>query len=144
MSNRSKLSPAFRQGLANIDTLVSGSGIDPWHAEMIRIRASYANGCAYCVDEHTQDALKLGVPARKIAVVPVWREAVSHFSNEEQLILRLTEEITYIHKGGISDEVYDHCIQTFGEQLTGNLIAAAIVINAWNRIGIGVKMEPHF
>src|ERR1700744_1262792 len=92
----SKLDPAFMQGMYTLDKAVAASGIDPWHGELIKIRASYINGCAYCVDMHTQSALKLGVNPRKIAVVPVWREAASHFSPEEQLILRLTEEVSLI------------------------------------------------
>jgi len=139
-----KLNPAYIAGMRALDKAVAESGIDPWHQEMIKIRASYLNGCAYCVDKHTQDALKFGANARKIAVVAVWREAIHHFSNEECLILRLAEEITLIYKEGISEELYGQCVQTFGEDMTGNLISAAILINSWNRIGVGLKMEPAF
>jgi AhpD family alkylhydroperoxidase len=142
--NFNNLNPAFIAGMQTLDRAVAESGIDPWYGELIKLRASYLNGCAYCVDKHTQDALKLGVSARKIAVLPAWREALSHFSNEECLILLLTEEVSMIHKVGISAEVYAQCIQNFGEKMTGNLIAAAILINAWNRIGISLKMEPIF
>ena len=145
MDNRipiTKLSAAFLAGMEVLDKAISETGINPWHIEMIKLRASYINGCAYCVVKHTQDALNLGVGHRKIAVIPVWREAMSHFTNEEHLILRLTEQVSYIHIEGIGDDLYAQCIQTFGEEMTGNLIGAAIHINSWNRIGVGLKMEP--
>jgi AhpD family alkylhydroperoxidase len=147
MNNRiafNKLAPAFVAAMRSLDKAVEESGIDPWHHELIKIRASHINGCAYCVDMHTQDAQKLGVNPRKIAVVPVWREAHRHFSDQERLILRLAEEVTYIHNDGISDELYAECVQAFGEPMTGHLISAAILINAWNRVGVGLKMEPIF
>lgn len=139
-----KLNPAFIAGMQALDKSIAASGIDPWHGELIKLRASYINGCAYCVDKHTQDALKIGVTARKIAVLPVWREALRHFSKEECLILLLTEEVSMIHKVGISDELYAQCVQTFDEEMTANLIAAITVINAWNRIGVSLKLEPAF
>jgi AhpD family alkylhydroperoxidase len=140
----SSFNPAFIAGMHVLDKAVATSGIDPWYSELIKLRASHLNGCAYCVDKHTQDALKLGVDSRKISVIPVWREALRHFTDRECLILLLTEEVTLIHKVGISAQLYGQCIETFGESLTGNLIAAVILINAWNRIGISLKLEPSF
>ena len=125
-----------------LDDLVENSSLQQWYKEMIRIRASYLNGCAYCVDSHTQDALKLGIDPRKVALVPVWREAKGIFDDNEQTILLLTEEISLIHQKGVSDEVYDQCIKTFGERQTAELIMTIITINAWNRIGVGLKLEP--
>src|ERR1700748_2995177 len=139
-----KVYPQGYQALIAFDKTISQSGIDKWHWELIRIRASYINGCAYCVDEHTQAALKLGIDPRKITLVPVWKEAHNHFTGEEQLILQLTEEITLISQHGLNDELYANCIARFGEALTAQLIMAVIVINAWNRIGVGLKMEPQF
>jgi AhpD family alkylhydroperoxidase len=134
--------PEAYEAMGTLDNLAADSGIDPWHKEMIRIRASYINGCAYCADYHSQDAIKLGVPARKIALVPLWREAGSLFSEQEKAILLLTEEITLIHQNGLSDTVYNKCIMLFGEKQTASLFMLIITINAWNRIGVGLKTEP--
>lgn len=139
-----KAYPHGYQGVVALDQIIRQSGIDKWQQELIKIRASYINGCAYCVHQHTQDALKLGIDARKIALIPVWKEALNHFTPEEQLILSLTEEVTLIAQHGVSDELYANCINRFGEALTAQLIMAVVVINAWNRIGVGLKMQPVF
>jgi AhpD family alkylhydroperoxidase len=130
------------KAMAALDDLVDNASFERWFAEMIRIRSSYINGCAYCVDSHTQDALKLGIPARKIALVPVWREAGDIFSEKEQAILSLTEQVSLIHNHGIADDVYQTSIRLFGEKQTAELIMAIITINAWNRIGVGLRMKP--
>jgi AhpD family alkylhydroperoxidase len=139
-----KAYPRAYEGLIALDQTIRQSGIDKWHQELIKIRASIINGCAYCVHSHTKDALALGIDPRKITLIPVWKEALNHFTPEEQLIMRLTEEVTLISQHGLSDELYADCTNKFGEALTAQLIMAAIVINAWNRIGVGLKMQPVF
>ena len=134
--------PDAYKAMDGFEQLIKNSGLDRWYVEMIKIRASYLNGCAYCVDMHVRDALKLGVDPAKISVVPVWKEALNVFSKEEQAILQLTEEMTLIHQHGVSDETYNTCLELFGEKGTAALMMAAITINAWNRIGVGLKMEP--
>ena len=147
MSTRLLIFKAFPDGfnaLNAMDKVIRESGIDKWYQELIKIRASHINGCAFCLDKHTKDALALDINPRKINLIPVWREATDHFSEEEQTILKLTEEITLIHDDGLSDEVYNDSIRLFGEVLTAELVMAATVINAWNRIGVGLKMQPKF
>lgn len=75
-------------------------------------------------------------------VLSAWHEAKNWFTDEEQIILQLTEEITKIGEHGITDDVYDRAIEIFGEEKTGHLILAAISINSWNRIGVGLSMHP--
>lgn len=140
--NLKKTDSTIYQHLGAIDKELAQSGLDRWIWEMIKIRASQINSCAYCVDKHTQDALTLGISPRKISLVSVWREAKNHFSEEEQLILRLTEEVSLIHQYGLSDEVFNGCAGAFGVELTGKIIVAAIMINTWNRLGVSLKMEP--
>lgn len=113
-----------------MDLVLKESEIDKWHQELIKIRASQINGCAFCLDKHVQDALELGVDPRKINLIGAWKEAVSHFTEEEQLILKLTEEITLISVHGLSDEVFDSSISVLGETLTAKLIIAVTIINA--------------
>lgn len=139
-----KVYPKGFQALNALDQTIKDSDIDKWHQELIKIRASHLNGCAFCLDKHTQDALKLGIEPRKIALVNVWKEALSHFTKEEQLVLEITEQITNIGKSGLSNKLFEKSIAMFGESLTAQIIMAATVINAWNRIGVGLKMEPEF
>lgn len=139
-----KVFPKAFAALSAMDVVIKESGIDKWHQELIKIKASHINGCAFCLDKHTQDALALGIEPRKIALINVWKEAVSHFTEEEQLILQVTEQISLIHHDGLQDDIYAKCIAKFGEPLTAQIITAATIINAWNRIGVGFKMEPNF
>ena len=139
-----KIYPKAFHALIALDQTIRESDIDKWHQELIKIRASQLNGCAYCLDKHSQDAIALGANVRKLNVIATWKEALSHFTEEEQQILLLTEEITLIGNHGLSDEVFKKCITIFGEEHTSQLILAATVINAWNRIGVGFKMEPVF
>jgi AhpD family alkylhydroperoxidase len=137
-----KVQPDSYKAMSALDSYVRSSDIDKFQQEMIRIRASQINGCAYCVNHHSADALKLGATPQKLFLINVWREAPNVFNDEEQLILAMTEEITLIHQHGLSDEHYDHAIELFGEQKTAQIIMSIITINAWNRIGVGLKMEP--
>jgi AhpD family alkylhydroperoxidase len=137
-----KVQPAAYKALDALDQFVSGSSVEPTYQELIRIRSSQINGCAYCVHAHTQDALKLGISIEKINLVSVWHEALNVFSEQEQLLLEMTEEITLIHKHGLSDRLYDQSLAIFGEVKTAQIIMAIITINAWNRIGVGLKMQP--
>lgn len=107
--------------------------------ELIKIRASQINGCAYCIDMHTEDAIKLGESARKIFALSVWHE--SHlFSEEERAILKLTEEVTKILEKGVTDETYKKAVDLFGEKMIAQIIMQIIIINAWNRIAISCKL----
>ena len=137
-----KVQPEAYKALNALDVYNSKSGIDKLQREMIKIRASQINGCAYCVNSHTKDALKLGETAQRIFLMGVWREAKNVFSEEEQLLLEMTEQITLIHQHGLSDDLYEKSIRLFGEEKTAQIIMAIITINAWNRIGVGLNMEP--
>lgn len=134
--------PDAYKALSALDKYINASGLDKRQQEMIRIRASQINGCAYCVHHHTHDARQLGETEQRIYLINVWREAPNVFNEEEQLLLAITEEITLIHQHGLSDALYDRAIQTFGEEKTAQIIMAIITINAWNRIGVSLSMHP--
>lgn len=140
--NLSKLIPDAYQKLIQLDQYVSGSGIDKLQQELIKIRASQINGCAYCINMHTKDALKYGEDPKRLYVLSAWREAKNWFSEQDQLILRLTEEVSLIADGGLTDETYDQVVAAFGEETTAKLIMAVININAWNRVGVSLSMHP--
>lgn len=137
-----KVYPAAYKAMDGFENLIETSSIDKWHREMIRIRASQINGCAYCVHYHTEDALKLGVDFKKINLLSAWREAPNVFNQEEQLLLQLTEELTLIHQHGLSEASYILALELFGQEQTAELIMLIITINAWNRIGVGLKLIP--
>ncbi len=137
-----KVQPSAYRAMDALDQYVQNTSIDKLHQELVRIRASQINGCSYCVNSHSQDALKQGEAIHRIYLVSVWREAGDVFSEEEKLLFAMTEEITLIHMHGLSDELYERAITLFGEEKTAEIIMAIITINAWNRIGVGLKMTP--
>ena len=137
-----KLQPAAYKAMRELDSYNEQSEIDKVHRELIKIRASQINGCAYCVDKHSADAGKLGVSEQRIRLVSVWKEAGDIFSEEERLLLAMTDEITLIHQHGLCEATYDQAIATFGEVKTAQIMMAIITINAWNRIGVGTEMHP--
>ncbi|MEO8770809.1 MAG: carboxymuconolactone decarboxylase family protein [Ferruginibacter sp.] len=137
-----KVQPEAYKAMAALDKYVAGSSINPLHREMIKIRASQINGCAYCVNHHTRDARKLGETEQRIYLMSVWREAGNLFSEEEKLLLEITEQVTLIHSNGLTDSVYEKAISLFGEEKTAQVIIAVITINGWNRIGVALNMHP--
>jgi AhpD family alkylhydroperoxidase len=137
-----KVQPSAYTAMDALDNYVEKADINPLHKELIKIRASQINGCAYCLNAHSKDARKLGETEQRIYVLSAWREAKNLFSEEEQAILALTEEVTRIAEHGVSEEVYNRTIELFGEQKTAQLYMAIITINAWNRIGVGLHMQP--
>jgi len=140
--NLQKLIPEAYQKLIHIDQYVSTSGINELQQELVKIRASQINGCAFCINMHIKDALKHGEDPKRIYVLSAWREAKKWFSEEDQLILMLTEEITLIANGGLSDTTYNKAVEVFGEETTAKLIIAIININAWNRLGVSLNLHP--
>ncbi len=111
--------------------------------EMIKISASQINGCAYCIDMHTADALKLGETPRKIFALSAWKESPL-FSDAERSVLKLTEEVTLISNHGVSDETYNNALKFYTENEVAQIIMQIVVINSWNRIAISTNQvfEP--
>jgi AhpD family alkylhydroperoxidase len=140
--NFNTVQPAAYDAMDALDQFVDQSSIDKLHRELIKIRASQINGCAYCVDMHSHDALKLGESLQRVLLVTAWREAGDHFSEEERLLFQMTEEITLIHQHGLSDETYAKAIELFGEEKTAQIIMSIVTINAWNRIGVATQLSP--
>ena len=108
--------------------------------ELIKIRASQINGCAFCLDMHTKDALKYGETPQRIFLLNAWREAKELFTEEEQVLLEMTEEITLISQKGLTEETYYKAKQLFDETVIAQIIMAIITINAWNRIAISTHL----
>ncbi len=140
--NLKELIPDSHQILMQLSQFVANSGIDKLQQELIKIRASQINGCAYCMHMHSKEALKHGEDPKRLYVLSAWREAKNWFSETDQVILKLTEEITLIADHGLSDQTYEEAVALFGEEVTAKLIVAVIHINALNRIGVSLNMHP--
>lgn len=140
--NMAGVEPGAYKAMIVLDNYAVSTAIPPLQKEMIKIRASQINGCAYCVNMHVNDARKHGEVEQRIHLISVWPEAGDIFTEEEQLILAITEEITLISKHGLSDALYEKAIALMGKEKTAQVIMNIITINAWNRIGVSLKMHP--
>ncbi|PXX13196.1 carboxymuconolactone decarboxylase family protein [Mycolicibacterium moriokaense] len=116
--------------------------IDVELGELIKIRASQINHCAFCLDMHTRDARKHGVSEQKLDVLAAWAEAGDLFTEQERAALALTEAITELGDGHVPDDVYERAASVFTERELGQVIAMAVTINAWNRINVTIRLEP--
>lgn len=137
-----KVQPAAYKAMGALESYIEQSGLDKVQYELIKIRASQINGCAYCVNMHSADARKLGLSEQRVYLTAAWREAGDVYTEEERLIFAMTDEITLIHQHGLSQATYEKAIFAFGEAKTAQIIMAIITINAWNRIGVSTEMHP--
>ena len=137
----SKLAPEAYKAVAELDKQVSGSGIDRTLYELIKIRASQINGCAFCIDMHTRDARKQGETERRIYALNAWQESPL-FSEEERAALGLTEAVTLLSETHVPDDVWEKAEESFGEKDLANILMAIVTINAWNRIAVSTRMIP--
>lgn len=118
-----------------LDSFIQNSDLDKTHLELIKIRASQINGCAYCLNLHTRDAMNQGETAQRIFLLNAWRET-ELFSEQERTILAMTEEVTLISENGLTEETYEMATKLFNEEYIGLIIMAIITINAWNRVAV--------
>ena len=143
MSNRInifKVEPAAYKALMGLEQYIDSSPLTKTHKELIKIRASQINGCAYCINMHTKDALAHGESLQRILTLSAWYDT-TFFTPEEEAILALTEEVTNI-TGRVSDETYNRAAQLFDEHYLAQIIVMITSINAWNRISISTRLEP--
>ncbi|MER5578368.1 carboxymuconolactone decarboxylase family protein [Streptomyces massasporeus] len=115
--------------------------LEPELLELVRIRASQINGCAFCLDLHTRDARGQGETEQRLHTLAAWRET-PFFTERERAALALTEAVTLVHDGRVPDAVYAEAADVFDENQIAALIWAATVINAYNRIAISTRMAP--
>jgi AhpD family alkylhydroperoxidase len=133
------VAPQAYQALMNLEKYISTTSLTPVHKELIKIRASQINGCAYCINMHTADARKHGVSEQRIYLLSAWREA-DVYTEEEKAILALTEQVTLI-SNHVSDEVYENTAKLFDEKYLAEIILLIITINSWNRLAITTGMR---
>ena len=135
-----KLAPDAFEIVSSLGKVAAKAGLDKQLLELIKLRASQINGCAFCVQYHILQAETLGGPTDKINLVVVWREA-PQFSKRERAALAWTEALTLI-TGGVSDDVFAEASAEFSEQELAYLTSAVASINAWNRYGAAFRWTP--
>lgn len=144
MSNRiniQQLAPEGYKAIIGLEKYLATTKITTKHKDLIKIRASQINGCAFCIDMHTRDARKNGETEQRIYLLNAWRETTHLYTEEERCILAITEEITLISQRGLTEETYAKAAELFDSDHIAQLIMAVITINAWNRVGISTHMQ---
>lgn len=134
--------PGSYETMLKLEAFNAKSGLDKKLYELIKIRASQINGCAYCVDMHTKDMFELGETQQRINLISVWHEANDIFTEEEKAVLELTEAVTLISNAGVPQDLYERVRKYFTEKQYMDLIMAINTINCWNRIAISTGMYP--
>lgn len=130
--------PDAYKGMLVLEQYNRNSKVPPLLRELIKIRASQINGCAYCIDMHTREALKLGETQRRLFALAAWKESPL-FTEQERAVLQLTEEVTLISKDGVSEETYSTVVSSFGEKVLAQIIVQIVVINSWNRFAVATQ-----
>lgn len=130
------------QGIEQYSRDSDSGGLEPTLLELVKIRASQINGCAFCLDMHHRDAREHGEPQRRLDVLAGWHEVPRLFSDREQAALALTEAVTRIADGGVPDEVWDAAAKQFTEPELVRLLMAIAAINVWNRLAVSTRQQP--
>lgn len=138
--NMYKAAPELYKAMMSLENALQQTSLTPIEKELIKIRASQINGCAFCLNMHTRDARKIGETEQRIYLLNAWHEVGDLYYESEKAILRLTEEVTLISKGGVSAETYQHAEKVLGVSKLAEVIMAAVVINGWNRIAISTEL----
>lgn len=134
-------SPAVFKAMAGLQAAVNHRGLDPALLELVKVRASQVNGCAYCIDMHYREARAKGVPDEKLYLLDAWHESPG-YTERERTALAWTESITLVARSRVPDDVYEQALAQFGEQMLVDLTLAVIAINGWNRLGVGFRLAP--
>ncbi|MBV9879225.1 MAG: carboxymuconolactone decarboxylase family protein [Gemmatirosa sp.] len=136
-----RVDPAATRAMMTLQSYVRTSGIEPALQELVKLRASYLNGCAYCVDMHTKDARLAGETEQRLYALPVWRET-PFFTPRERAALAWTEAVTLVGSTGVPDDVFEEARAHFSEAELVSLTMAVIVINGWNRLAVSFRSTP--
>ena len=137
----SKVSPDAYRAIMGLELFVRHSGLESSLVHLMKLRASYMNGCAYCVDMHTKDARLEGETEQRLYAIPVWRET-DFYTDRERAALAWTESVTALGPHGVPDDVYAEVRAHFDERELVALTMGVIAINAWNRVAVPFRAEP--
>ncbi|MEU1039296.1 carboxymuconolactone decarboxylase family protein [Streptomyces sp. NPDC005907] len=130
-----KTAPKVFRALIGFDA-AAREGLDPALVELVQIRASHLNHCAYCLHMHTNDARRAGESEDRLHMVPVWREARHFFTPKERAALALTEAVTLVAGSGVPDDVYAEAAAHFDDRELAHVLALIFTINTWNRVAL--------
>lgn len=136
-----KTSPDVVKAMIGLENIVNKSGLERSLLDLVKLRASQINGCAFCVDTHCADARKNGESERRLYAVAVWRET-PFFTNKERAALAWTEAVTLLTETHAPDELYQEVLKYFNEKETIDLTFAIITINGWNRLAVSFRKLP--
>ncbi len=137
----SKTDPAARNAMLGLEKYARSSGLEPSLLELVKMRASQINGCAYCLDMHSKDARAAGETEQRLYVLNAWREA-PFYTDRERAALAWTEAVTLVAQDHVPDEVYEAVRKHFTEKELVDLTLAVVTINGWNRLSIAFRAEP--
>ncbi|GAA3374612.1 carboxymuconolactone decarboxylase family protein [Streptomyces sannanensis] len=136
-----KHAPDVYKAMVNLD-IAARKDLDPALYELVKIRASQINHCAFCIDMHTKDALAAGESVERIVQLSAWEESKHFYTAKEIAAIELTEAVTVLTDGFVPDEVFEKAAKHFDETELSQLIAAITAINAWNRFAVSTRMVP--
>ncbi len=139
--NPLKLSPECYRALSELQKVTDSCGIEAKTLELVKLRASQINGCAFCIAMHTQDARKLGETDERMHLLNAWEEA-GVFTEREKAAIAWTESLTLIAEGSVSDDIYAEVRQHFSEKELADLSFAVVAINGWNRLMVAFALPP--
>ncbi|MDB5977585.1 MAG: carboxymuconolactone decarboxylase family protein [Nevskia sp.] len=139
--NLMKAAPKSWNAMLALQDTVNKCGLEQTILELVKLRASQLNGCAFCIAMHTRDALKHGISQERMHLLNAWREAPL-YSEREQAALAWTEALTFITQGHAADAVYEQVRQQFSAEETASLSFAIAAINIWNRLSISARTPP--
>lgn len=132
-------SPEAFEAMLHVEQQVHRSGLEESLLELVKTRASQLNGCAFCLDMHTRDALAQGETAQRLLLLPAWRET-GLYSGRERAALAWTEALTLVHDDYVPDAVYEQASSAFTPQELVELSLAIVAINGWNRLSVAFRM----
>ena len=133
-----KVDPKAYDAMLGLEKYVAQKGLDKTLYELIQTRASQINGCAYCLNMHTRDAMKLGETAQRLFLLDAWRET-DLYTDKERAVLALTEAVTLIAGNPVSDEVYNEAKAHLSDEELAVVLMAIVAINGWNRLAIALE-----
>lgn len=136
------IAPEGVKALYGVSAYVGKCGLPKQLLDLVYLRVSLLNGCAFCIDMHSRELREQGLSADKLALVPVWREAGALFDQRERAALLLAESVTNVAVTGIPDADYDVARGSFAEKELVDLLLAIALMNAYNRIGVGFRATP--
>ena len=137
----SKVPPGAMKAMYGLEEYLKQCGLEPSLLDLVKLRASQINGCAFCIDMHTKDARARGESEQRLYLLDAWRES-PFYSERERAALAWTESLTLITNGHVPDEVYEQARRQFDEPELANLTLAVVAINGWNRLSISFRVAP--